>query len=252
MRIFKISVLQAGPSPQPCRDKRLEKTNCRYKNSLISWLNQKHLRGIYLGCLFSVDAINFQVETFMRYMTTTSIGKKFGRTVHQMKIILAQEGLLTENGPSKKALDLEVARLVPLDPETSKYGTKGRTHFPAWDYNTIKKIMGKRGETPGEKKIVTNFYNVTTALSRIGHLMEGMPGMDQDLANELCYGIVGGDFELLIMNGEIENFTEYFEKRFAPVRETAMKKRGRWKKPADEIIAWLDAIEAFLRRHGAS
>lgn len=186
----------------------------------------------------------------MGYQSVTRISKQFGRTVNQMKIILVEGRLLTDTGPTDQAITSGAARLVPLDPDNATYATNGRTHYPQWDFDTIKRLMEARGEKPGDRKVVSTAYDAMNALEDIGRLMDGMPGMDRKLADMLLNSGHSGNLGLRILTGDNDGLLTYMREILDPVRETAKRKRGRWKDPARKIIAWLDAIELFLKKRG--
>jgi hypothetical protein len=184
----------------------------------------------------------------MGYQSVTRTAKAFGRTVQQMKLILAEEGLLAENGPTETALESGAAKMCALDPETAPYGAGARTHYPKWDYETVKGLMARRGEAPGDRKVVIGAHAALTAFGKVGDLMAGMPGMDRDLIDDLRHSGHAGSLGLAIFNGETKGILTEFRKTFEATRATAARKRGRWKGKGQEIIAWLDALEAFLVR----
>lgn len=188
----------------------------------------------------------------MGYQTITQISRSFGRTVHQMKVILTEESLLGEDGPSPIAFETGASKLFPLTAENAKYGTNGKTHYPKWDADTVKLIMAKRGEAPGDRKIVRNVHDALSHLSRIGSHMEGMPGMDRNMSDMLQYSGHAGNLGLKILTDERSGVLTRFREAFEDVRKTALKKRGKWKTKATEIIATLDALEEFLARRGCT
>lgn len=183
----------------------------------------------------------------MGFQTTTKLAKTYGRTVNQMKLILAEEGLLGETGPTQDAFDRGIARLVELNPETASFPTNGRTHYPTWDFDTVKGILKRRGEAPGDRKRVQSVHQVFSALSAVGGLMQGMPGMDRSLSDVLMYNFHCGNFGLRLLSGQ-DGILDEFRAMMADTRDVAAKKRGRWKAPAGEILAWLNAVEDFLKR----
>lgn len=185
----------------------------------------------------------------MIFQIITSLAKKYGRTVNQMKLILAEEGLLGETVPTRDALDRGIVRLVELNPETASFPTNGRTHYLTWDFDTVKAIMERRGEAPGDRKRVQSVHQVLSALSAVGGLMKGMPGMDQSLLRMLTDSGHCGSFGLRLFGGQ-DGMLDEFREMMAGTREVAAKKRGRWKAPAGEILVWLNAIEDFLKRKG--
>lgn len=185
----------------------------------------------------------------MGFQTTTRIAKKYGRTVNQMKMIFAEEGLLGENGPTQAALNRGIVRLVELNPETASFPTNGRTHYLTWDFETIKGIMERRGEAPGDRKRVQTVYEVLSTLEEVGVLMESMPGMNRSLAETLAHSGHCGNFGLNLL-GYQDGVLDEFRDMMAETRKVAAKKRGKWKSPAGRILACLDAVEDFLMRKG--
>lgn len=184
----------------------------------------------------------------MGYQTITSIAKTFGRTIAQMKIILAQEGLLSENGPTEKALSLQTARLRELDPETARYDTNGKTHYAQWRFEDIEEIFAAKGEAKSDRIRVANRYDALKKIQDAAALMRGMPGVSQRYLDALDCGHAGAiGFPILLLE---KDALSKFRDEFSDIRALIKKKRGNWKAVGVEVTKRLDAVDDFLRRQG--
>lgn len=165
-----------------------------------------------------------------------------------MKIILAEEGLLSENGPTEKALSVETARLRELDPETAIYDTNGRTHYAQWRFEDIEDIFAARGESRNDLVRVANRYDALKKIQDAAKLMRGMPGVSQRYLDDLGCSHAG-EIGFPILHLEKDALSK-FRDEFSEIRALMKKKRGKWKPVCVEVAKRLDAVDDFLRRQG--
>lgn len=187
----------------------------------------------------------------MAHHSTMRTAKAHGRTVSQMKVILVEEGLLGEDGPTERALADGVAVLREINPETAPYAPCGRTHYAAWDKAEIGKIMARR-DGGAIRKRVSSAFDLISALERVGSLMTCSRAFDQAVANDLRYSGHAADHGLRALGGDWRGALTDFRDAFAPVRATAARLRGRNAEAGAEIASLLNAAEDFLRRRGAT
>ena len=184
----------------------------------------------------------------MGYQTITSVAKKFGRTIAQMKIILSEEGLLSENSPTEKALSSGAARLKELDPETAIYAPNGKTHYAQWRFEDIEAIFAAKGEAKNDRIRVANRYDALKKIEHAARLMRGMPGVCQRYLDDLECGHAGAiGFPILLLE---KDALSKFRAEFAETRDLIAKKSGKWKAVGVEVNKHLDAVDDFLRRQG--